>query len=80
MELFLLTIMLMSNPHTMYCTSPPTPEHTKSFTELLPPPPSQGMKFLVEKGLVNSTAEDVALFLFVSQLDKKAIGDYLGEG
>jgi len=38
------------------------------------------MKFLIEKGLVNSTAEDVALFLFVSQLDKKAIGDYLGEG
>jgi len=42
--------------------------------------PKEGMKFLIEKGLVNSTAEDVALFLFVSQLDKKAIGDYLGEG
>lgn len=66
----------------MYCTSPSTPEQTKSLLSLteLPPPPSQGMKFLIEKGLVNSTAEDVALFLFVSQLDKKAIGDYLGEG
>ena len=43
-------------------------------------PFSQGIKFLIEKGLVNSTTEDLALFLFVSQLDKKAIGDYLGEG
>lgn len=50
-----------------------------SFTELYSPF-SQGIRFLIEKGLVNSTAEDLGLFLFVSQLDKKAIGDYLGEG
>ena len=40
----------------------------------------QGVKFLLEKGLLNKTPEDVALFLSVSQLDKRAIGEYLGEG
>ncbi|KAL5473939.1 hypothetical protein EMCRGX_G028508 [Ephydatia muelleri] len=42
--------------------------------------PSEGIKFLLEKKLLNKTAEDIALFLFSNQLDKKAIGDYLGEG
>lgn len=41
---------------------------------------TQGVRFLHEKGLLNRTAEDVAMFLFVNQLDKGAIGDYLGEG
>ena len=41
----------------------------------------QGMKFLTEKGLLNHTVEDIALFLYVGELlDKGAIGDYLGEG
>ncbi len=40
----------------------------------------QGIRFLVEKGLLNSTPEDIALFLFVSQLDKGATGEYLGGG
>ena len=40
----------------------------------------QGIRFLYDKGLLNRTAEDVAMFLFVNQLDKGAIGDYLGEG
>ena len=41
---------------------------------------TQGIKFLLEKRLLNKTPEDIALFLFSNQLDKKAIGDYLGEG
>ena len=41
---------------------------------------SQGIRFLIERGLLNSTAEDVALFLFISQLDKGAVGEYLGGG
>ncbi len=41
----------------------------------------QGIKYLVEKGLLNQTPEDVALFLFVNdQLDKGSVGEYLGEG
>ena len=41
----------------------------------------QGIKFLVEKGLLNDTPEDIALFLYAGELlDKKAIGDYLGGG
>lgn len=41
----------------------------------------KGIKFLIEKGLLNDTAEDIALFLYAGELlDKKAIGDYLGEG
>ena len=40
----------------------------------------QGIKFLVERGLLNNTAEDIAMFLMVGELlDKQAIGDYLGE-
>lgn len=42
--------------------------------------PSEGVRFLMENHLLNSTAEDVSLFLFVSQLDKGAIGEYLGGG
>lgn len=43
--------------------------------------PKEGIKFLVEKGLLNYTAEDIAMFLYVGELlDKAAIGDYLGEG
>ncbi len=42
---------------------------------------AQGIKYLVEKGLLNQTPEDVALFLFVNdQLDKGSVGEYLGEG
>ena len=41
----------------------------------------QGIKYLVEKGLLNQTPEDVTLFLFVNdQLDKGSVGEYLGEG
>ena len=41
---------------------------------------TQGIRFLTDKGLLNRTPEDIATFLFVSQLDKGAIGDYLGGG
>lgn len=41
----------------------------------------QGIRYLFEKGLLNQTAEDIALFLFVNdQLHKGSIGEYLGEG
>ena len=60
----------MSLPPNIYA------QHTHTHTHSI-----QGIRFLYEKGLLNSTAEDVAMFLFVSnQLDKGAIGDYLGEG
>lgn len=42
--------------------------------------PSEGIRFLMENHLLNATAEDVSLFLFVSQLDKAAIGEYMGGG
>ena len=42
--------------------------------------PMKGIRFLMENHLLNSTPEDVSLFLFVSQLDKGAIGEYLGGG
>ncbi len=40
----------------------------------------QGIRFLEEKGLLNHTPEDIAIFLYANQLDKAAIGHYLGEG
>jgi len=40
----------------------------------------QGIEYLVEHGLLQLTAEDVAQFLFKGEgLNKTAIGDYLGE-
>lgn len=53
--------------------------HTYTYVHMTNTP-TQGVRFLHEKGLLNRTAEDVAMFLFVNQLDKGAIGDYLGEG
>lgn len=39
-----------------------------------------GIKFLQDKGLLGTTASDVASFLYKEErLDKTAIGDYLGE-
>ncbi|XP_065898376.1 cytohesin-1-like [Dysidea avara] len=42
--------------------------------------PSEGIKYLIEHGLLNKTAEDVAVFLFEGAeiLNKVAIGEYLG--
>lgn len=40
----------------------------------------QGIEYLIEHGLLQNTAEDVARFLFQGEgLNKTAIGDYLGE-
>lgn len=42
--------------------------------------PKKGIEYLVEHGLLQLTAEDVAQFLFKGEgLNKTAIGDYLGE-
>ncbi|CAF0873235.1 unnamed protein product [Didymodactylos carnosus] len=43
--------------------------------------PKKGLQFLIEKNLVNQEAEDVAQFFHSYQdvLDKKVIGDFLGE-
>lgn len=43
--------------------------------------PKHGVKFLQEKGLLGTTAADIAMFLYKEErLDKTAIGDYIGEG
>uniref|UniRef100_A0A1X7V694 SEC7 domain-containing protein n=1 Tax=Amphimedon queenslandica TaxID=400682 RepID=A0A1X7V694_AMPQE len=43
--------------------------------------PKDGMKYLIEKNVVNDTSEDVAMFLHTGELlDKSAIGTFLGEG
>ncbi|KAK9746382.1 Sec7 domain [Popillia japonica] len=42
--------------------------------------PKKGIEFLIEKGLLQQTAESVAQFLHKGEgLNKTAIGDYLGE-
>lgn len=42
--------------------------------------PKKGIEYLVEHGLLNHTAEDVAEFLYKGEgLNKSAVGDYLGE-
>ncbi|CAH0564682.1 unnamed protein product [Brassicogethes aeneus] len=42
--------------------------------------PKKGIEFLIEKGLLQQTAGDVAQFLYKGEgLNKTAIGDYLGE-
>ncbi|BFZ03664.1 hypothetical protein BsWGS_06704 [Bradybaena similaris] len=42
--------------------------------------PKKGIEYLIEHGLLQNTAEDVARFLFQGEgLNKTAIGDYLGE-
>ena len=42
--------------------------------------PKKGIEYLIEHGLLKSTAEDVAQFLCKGEgLNKTAIGDYLGE-
>lgn len=41
----------------------------------------QGIKFLQAQGRLSESAEAVALFLFKGELlNKRKIGDYLGEG
>ena len=41
---------------------------------------SQGIRWLVENGLIQNTPEHTAAFLFnETGLSKRAIGDYLGE-
>lgn len=43
--------------------------------------PLQGIKFLQQAGKVGESPEDVARYLFKGELlNKRAIGDYLGEG
>lgn len=45
------------------------------------PVPLQGIKFLQQAGKVGESPEDVARYLFKGELlNKRAIGDYLGEG
>ncbi|VEN49180.1 unnamed protein product, partial [Callosobruchus maculatus] len=42
--------------------------------------PKKGIEYLIEKGLLQHTAESVAQFLHKGEgLNKTAIGDYLGE-
>lgn len=42
--------------------------------------PKKGIEFLIDNGLLQNTADDVARFLFQGEgLNKTAIGDYLGE-
>lgn len=42
--------------------------------------PKKGIEYLIEKDLIQSTAESVAQFLYKGEgLNKTAIGDYLGE-
>ena len=65
----------MTCTHYIACMLSLTLSLSPSLTHI-----SQGIRFLYDKGLLNRTAEDVAIFLFVNQLDKGAIGDYLGEG
>ena len=43
--------------------------------------PLQGIKFLQAQGRLSESAEAVAIFLFKGELlNKRKIGDYLGEG
>ena len=49
--------------------------HTLSITHV------QGVKFLQAQGRLGESAEAVAVFLFKGELlNKRKIGDYLGEG
>ncbi|CAG5114531.1 unnamed protein product, partial [Candidula unifasciata] len=42
--------------------------------------PKKGIEYLMEHGLLENTAQDVAMFLYQGEgLNKTAIGDYLGE-
>jgi brefeldin A-inhibited guanine nucleotide-exchange protein len=46
---------------------------------------AQGIKFLIEQGIITDTPESIADFLHSTGksslgLDKTALGDYLGEG
>ncbi|KAG8446647.1 hypothetical protein GDO86_014192 [Hymenochirus boettgeri] len=42
--------------------------------------PKKGIQFMIENGLLKSTCEDIAQFLYKGEgLNKTAIGDYLGE-
>ena len=40
--------------------------------------PLQGIKYLMNKSLLNDTPEDVALFLHREHLDERAVARYLG--
>lgn len=47
---------------------------------LVCPPLSQGIQFLIENDLLKNTSDDIAQFLYKGEgLNKTAIGDYLGE-
>lgn len=52
------------------------------FSPFIPPcTASQGIKFLQSHNLIGESAADVAEYLLKGELlNKKAIGDYLGEG
>jgi Sec7-like guanine-nucleotide exchange factor len=41
---------------------------------------NQGIRFLIDSGLLKNTSNDIAQFLYKGEgLNKTAIGDYLGE-
>lgn len=43
--------------------------------------PKQGLKFLQERGLIGTTAADIADFFDTEErLDKAVVGDFLGDG
>lgn len=51
------------------------------FSNFLSLSSSQGIKFLQTQGMLQETAESVAQFLFKGELlNKRKIGNYLGEG
>lgn len=75
---------ITSQMESLDCTSEeknnPNSKHLSIGRKKFNMDPKKGIEYLIDHGLLNNTAEDVAHFLFKGEgLNKTAIGDYLGE-